>query len=124
MAPVNDNLVRVDGLRIYPCQWLIHRNRAVWGEDAHVFRPDRWLDEDYIRSLPPGAWRPFERGPRNCVGQELAMIEGKVVLCAIARGLQWEKVGFTGRNGEDEMITEYDITSVPVDGMRMRVHIV
>jgi hypothetical protein len=52
------------------------------------------------------------------------MIEGKVVLCAIARGLQWEKVGFTGRNGEDEMITEYDITSVPVDGMRMRVHIV
>ena len=122
--PIDGIATRIDGLRIYPCQWLIHRNPAVWGADALIFRPERWLDEAYVANLPTGAWRPFERGPRSCIGQELAMMEGKVVLAAVARGLRWTKVGLSGRNGEEEVYTKHDVTSVPVDGMRMRVSIV
>ena len=114
---------RIDGLRIYNCQWLMHRNPKVWGEDAHVFNPDRWLDESYMSKLPPGAWRPFERGPRNCIGQELAMMEAKVVLAAVTRGLGFEKVGLTGRNGEPEVFNLNNVTSVPVDGMVMKFHL-
>ena len=73
----NQEDVQVNGLRIYNSQHLIHRNKAIWGPDAHVFRPERWLDEEYMASLTVGAWRPFERGPRNCIGQELAMMEAK-----------------------------------------------
>lgn len=114
---------RVDGLRIYNIHWLIHRNPKVWGADAHEFRPERWLDEEYVGKLPVGAWRPFERGPRNCIGQELAMMEAKVVLCAVTRGFEFRKEGLDGLNGEPEVWNFYNVTSVPVDGMRMKVSV-
>ncbi|KAK5174101.1 uncharacterized protein LTR77_001181 [Saxophila tyrrhenica] len=125
--PVSVNIegrdARIDGLRVYNCQWLIHRNKKIWGPDADVFNPDRWLDEDFISKLPPGAWRPFERGPRNCIGQELALLEGKVVMAAVTRGLRFEKVGNTGLNGEKEVWGVANVTTVPVDGMTMRFHL-
>lgn len=120
---LNGRQVAIDGLRVYNCQWLIQRNPKVWGPDAHTFRPERWLDDAYMASLPTGAWRAFERGPRNCIGQELALMEAKVVLCTVARGLRFEKVGLTGRNGEREVWNTQNVTSVPVDGMRMRFHL-
>jgi len=119
---INGGPKAVDGLRIYNCQWLIHRNPKIWGETANMFNPDRWLDEEYMRTIPSGAWRPFERGPRNCIGQELALMEAKVVMCAVARGLRFEKVGLTGRNGEREIWNDMKVTSVPYDGMVMRYH--
>ena len=122
-ADINGHPTRIDGLRIYNCQWIMHRNPNVWGEDALAFRPERWLDENYMNKLPPGAWRPFERGPRNCIGQELALLEGKVVLAAVTRGLRFEKVGYTGRNGEEEVWGINNVTTVPVDGMMMKFHL-
>lgn len=119
--------VCIAGLRVYPPQYLIHRNAKIWGPDAHLFKPDRWHDEAYIAALPAGAYRPFERGPRNCIGQELAMLEGKVVLACVARGFVFEKVGLTGRDAGDgkakerEVYSALAVTSVPVDGMMMRV---
>jgi cytochrome P450 len=122
---INGKMTRVDGLRIYPCQYLIHRNPKIWGEDALEFKPERWLDEEYMANLPPGSWRPFERGPRNCIGQELAMLEGKVALACVARGFDFEKVGYTGREVggvlEREVWNTHAVTSVPNDGMIMRV---
>jgi cytochrome P450 len=122
-ADIEGKHAQINGLRIYNCQYLVHRNPKVWGPDAHVFNPDRWLDEEYMSKLPPGAWRPFERGPRNCIGQELAMLEGKVVLAAVTRGLRFEKVGLTGRNGEKEVFQTQQVTAVPFGGMTMRFHL-
>ncbi|KAF6809584.1 hypothetical protein CMUS01_13664, partial [Colletotrichum musicola] len=34
-----------------------------------------------------GAFRPFELGPRNCIGQELAQVEMRFVLALTAREL-------------------------------------
>lgn len=33
------------GVVIGACPWVLHRNREVFGQDADVFRPERWLDE-------------------------------------------------------------------------------
>ena len=120
--PINGQMVNVDGIRVYPCHTIIHRNPKVWGPDADVFRPDRWLDEQYMNKLPTGAWRPFERGPRNCIGQELAMIESKIVICMMARAFEFEKIGWSGKNGEGMPYSRHAVTAVPNDGMRMRVY--
>ena len=62
----------------------IHRNARIWGPDVDEFKPDRFLPENADK-LPTNAWRPFEKGPRNCIGQELALIEMKVILAVTLR---------------------------------------
>lgn len=125
--PLPSNPVSIAGLQIYPSLYLIQRKPNVWGPDAHLFIPSRWLDDAYLAGLPVGAYRPFERGPRNCIGQELAMLEGMLVLVSIARGFALEKVDLTGRvvvdggEKEREVWSEHAVTSVPVDKMVMRV---
>jgi benzoate 4-monooxygenase len=44
--------------------YTIHRNREVWGDDAAVYRPERWFerDQDTIQRV----FNPFSYGPR-CV---------------------------------------------------------
>ena len=70
--------------------WLVshacHRDPAFWPR-ADEFLPQRWLTSSERDPLFPirGAWRPFEHGPRACIGKELSMIELKVVLCLVAR---------------------------------------
>lgn len=96
----------------------------------------------HISILPAGSYRPFERGPRTCIGSNLAYMEAKIVLAVITRGFEWEKVGldgtkpkpgeikYNGTGKEDLAVGEardwivwhiQQVTSVPVDGMRMRV---
>lgn len=41
------------------------RNPALWGEDADVFDPDRWLDERLHKFTEnPMMYTPFSGGPR------------------------------------------------------------
>ena len=63
----------------------IHRDPALWPK-ADDFIPERFLvgPEDSLHPVK-GSWRPFSHGPRNCIGQELAMMEMKVVLILTAR---------------------------------------
>ncbi|XP_062196384.1 cytokinin hydroxylase-like [Phragmites australis] len=59
----------------------IHHDEAVWGADAHEFRPDRFAPG---RARPwAGRFLPFASGPRNCIGQAYAMAEAKVVLAML-----------------------------------------
>jgi cytochrome P450 len=57
----------------------------VWVK-AKEFIPERWLvgpdDELYPKK---NAWRPFGLGPRNCIGQELALTEIKMVVALVVR---------------------------------------
>ncbi|KAH9827875.1 Cytochrome-P450, partial [Teratosphaeria destructans] len=45
----------------------------------------RFLPADPAYGVPEHGFRPFELGPRNCIGQELALIEARVVLALTAR---------------------------------------
>lgn len=81
----------LDGNWIYLCHSIIHRDRAVYGETADDFVPERWLQPN--NDIPASAWRPFERGPRNCIGQELANIEARVIIAMLARRYEFTKIG-------------------------------
>jgi hypothetical protein len=82
----------LDGLIMYSCQSIIQRDPSVFGDDANVWVPERWLGEG-AKTIPASAWRPFERGPRNCIGLELANIEMRVIIAIITRKYDLCKVG-------------------------------
>jgi cytochrome P450 family 4 subfamily V len=47
--------------------------------DVDEFRPERWLSGEMERHHN-FSWVPFSAGPRNCIGQHLAMREAKIIL--------------------------------------------
>ncbi|KAI9875940.1 MAG: hypothetical protein M1830_007702 [Pleopsidium flavum] len=52
----------------------IHRDPAVYGNDAEAFRPERMLNE-HFEKLPKNAWKPFGNGVRACIGRPFAWQE-------------------------------------------------
>ncbi len=57
----------------------LHRDKAVWGDDAEAFRPERFAP-GLAESLPSHAWKPFGNGQRACIGRGFAMQEAQLVL--------------------------------------------
>ncbi|KAI1445927.1 cytochrome P450 [Annulohypoxylon stygium] len=129
----------LDGLVVYNCQSIIHRDPKAYGDTAEHFVPERWLTSDDA-AIPAGAWRPFERGPRNCIGQELANIEARVIIALTVRRYDFIKVGLgevaldesnqpslDSSNGQyrvlEELYSTRKVTSKPVDGMMMKVRL-
>lgn len=51
-------------------------------KDPDVYNPERWLTDEW-KSAPPYAYIPFSAGPRNCIGQHMAMFEIKVMIAFI-----------------------------------------
>ncbi|EME82297.1 uncharacterized protein MYCFIDRAFT_138822, partial [Pseudocercospora fijiensis CIRAD86] len=81
--------------------WLIHyglgHNPEVWGEDYNTFRPDRFLPEN-AHKIPEGAFRSFEIGARSCLGQNLAILETKIILALICRSFEFDDGSFYARD--------------------------
>lgn len=49
----------------------MHRRKDLYGEDAGIFRPERWLDTEEQRGLRMGwDYLPFSGGPRVCPGRK------------------------------------------------------
>lgn len=63
----------------------MNRSVSVWGVDAKVFRPQRWLEEEIpVRAQQIQGHRhllTFLDGPRTCLGKNFALTEFKVSLC-------------------------------------------
>jgi cytochrome P450/NADPH-cytochrome P450 reductase len=57
---------------------MLHRDQAVWGEQAETFDPDRFA-RDAESALPPNAYKPFGNGQRACIGRQFAMQEAALV---------------------------------------------
>ncbi|OWF55819.1 cytochrome P450 4A25-like [Mizuhopecten yessoensis] len=60
-----------------------HYHPDVW-EDTKTFKPERFL-EDNSGGRDPFSYVPFSAGPRNCIGQNFAMNEMKVVISRVIR---------------------------------------
>jgi len=70
------------GSTVVVSPWLLHRDPRWWPE-PQAFRPDRWLSDDPKR--PRSAFMPFGAGPRMCIGEPFARLEGVLLLASIAR---------------------------------------
>lgn len=68
--------------------WGMHR-RPDYFPNPNRFDPDRFTQEREAL-IPRNAYIPFGSGPRNCIGRGLAMIEGPLILAALAQQVHLE----------------------------------
>ncbi|KAH7207945.1 cytochrome P450 [Fusarium oxysporum] len=57
--------------------YAVGRSRLVWGDDADVFRPERWLlaGEDRLRDMVAALDTHFGHGKYSCLGKPIALME-------------------------------------------------
>ncbi|KAF9878697.1 hypothetical protein CkaCkLH20_03597 [Colletotrichum karsti] len=63
--------------------WVVHRDKAVFGQDVDEFRPERWLRaahesqhefDDRLKAMN-GATFTFGKGHRTCIGKNISLLE-------------------------------------------------
>lgn len=81
------------GAHVLVSQYVTHRDPRYF-QDPEEFKPERWQN-DFEKSLPKGAYFPFGAGTRKCLGDQFAILEGRVIILEIARRFRLElKSGF------------------------------
>jgi cytochrome P450 len=67
----------------------VHHNRAVFGQDVEVFRPERWLDCDpEVLRMMESSHLGFSRGRRVCLGSNIAVVQMKKIVPALVLGFE------------------------------------
>lgn len=85
IEPVQIGDVELEKNRIlFVLPWNVHRHPPTW-PDPERFNPDRFL-----KPPPRGAWLPLSAGPRVCIGNHFAMLEGPIVLATLMRAARFE----------------------------------
>ncbi|KAI1843982.1 hypothetical protein JX266_009848 [Neoarthrinium moseri] len=109
---------------------VMHFHPRIWGDDAHIFDPDRWenLTGD---AASPYAWEPFIQGPRQCPGKNFALIEIKAILAALISRFRF--IGIEKHDGSGKLMTDEEaklghgvkpenpsLTFSPIGGLTVR----
>jgi cytochrome P450 len=87
----------------------IQRHPEFWPEPER-FNPDRWLEPGEQHRL---AYMPFGAGPRKCIGNNLALMEGQLILASVLQ--QYELHLEPGQT----VIPEQAVTLQPKGGLKM-----
>ena len=70
------------GTGIAYCAWGVYRSKKDFGEDAEIFRPERWLEcgEDKRADMQKVLDLVFGYGKNGCLGKPVALMElGKAI---------------------------------------------
>ncbi|EON62757.1 hypothetical protein W97_01982 [Coniosporium apollinis CBS 100218] len=75
------------GTQIGYCAWGVHRNTRIFGHDADVFRPDRWLEAqgEQLQSMERNNDLIFGHGRFTCLGKTVAFMELNKVFVELLR---------------------------------------
>jgi cytochrome P450 len=82
--------------------------------DPERFRPERFVG-DGEKTIPRGAYLPFGGGPRVCIGNHFALMEGQIILATLASRVRFARISAA------PPVEEPLITLRPRDGLPMRV---
>lgn len=76
--------------------WVAHANTSVFGDDARIFRPERWLEDDETTSMLNKLWIPFGVGSRTCIGKNISLLEISKLIPELIRRYDFELIGMDG----------------------------
>ncbi|GJY14422.1 integrase [Tanacetum coccineum] len=78
------NMTLPPNTELYISPLPVHHDPKIWGNDVHLFKPDRF-EGGIVKATnnTPAAFMPFGFGPRICVGSNFAMVEAKIALAMI-----------------------------------------
>jgi cytochrome P450 len=98
---------------VVACQWVTHRDPRYF-PDPERFDPERWTPKAK-EARPKFSYFPFGGGPRVCIGEGFAWMEGVLVLATLARSWRLHLA-------EDRpVVPAPSITLRPKGGIRMRL---
>ena len=100
------------GDRVMVSAYQIHRHPDFW-PDAERFDPERFLPGKQDEQRHRCAYLPFGVGPRVCIGNHFALMEGQLLLAQIAQRYQLEL------EPGHPVAKEVAVTMRPRYGMRM-----
>jgi beta-ring hydroxylase len=90
----------------------VHHREDLW-EDPLTYKPERFLDVDENEGFK---FLPFIQGPRNCLGQYLALLEARVVLGTLVK-----RYAFTSASADNGRKHTKAIPIAPANGMHFTV---
>jgi cytochrome P450 len=94
--------------------FVTHRHPTYW-ENPEGFDPERFAPER-SRERPPYAYFPFGGGPRMCIGNNFALMEGQLILATIAQRFRLDLVP------GHPVVPEPLVTLRAKYGLRMTLH--
>ena len=85
------NMYDMEGFMVLVSPHTLHRN-AEWFPSPDEFIPERWMPPPHnFQDIPKDVYRPFSKGPRDCIGQQLAILEIKIILAMTLREFDFKE---------------------------------
>ncbi|CAG7976212.1 unnamed protein product [Penicillium olsonii] len=111
------------GTRLFIAPWSINRSTDLWGPQAEMFLPERWIDPPGTPNVTGGTETKsplltFLHGPRNCIGQGFAKAELLTLVAVFVRSFQTSLV-----NPSDVKSPGGALSAKPAGGMKLRLEV-
>jgi cytochrome P450 len=94
------------------CQWVTHRHPDFW-QNPEQFDPSRFLNSESYERF---AYFPFGGGPRICIGMQMSLLQGPLVLATILQRYRVQLVP------DHPVIPDPTFTLRPRDGLKVILH--
>ncbi|XP_015888806.3 cytochrome P450 704C1 [Ziziphus jujuba] len=108
ILPDGFKVKRGDG--VYYMAYAMGRMPHIWGEDAEVFRPERWLNDGVFKPESPFKFIAFHAGPRICLGKDFAYRQMKIVSTALLHFFRFKLAD------ESKIVTYRTMFTLHIDG--------
>ncbi|XP_014554537.1 hypothetical protein COCVIDRAFT_39630 [Bipolaris victoriae FI3] len=86
-----DDVFIPGGTNIGCSAWTLHLDRGIWGQDAGVWRPERWLEaSEQKKAKMKNSMFAFGAGSRTCIGKNVSYLEMYKLVPAVLRSFDIE----------------------------------